>query len=488
MAGRPSVIRADRPADVRLQTRRRPGATVPNGTVRDLLAMPSDSIRWAVRPNRLDPGVGEADLHRVGGRQQPAHDLGGELPPPDLLRALTPFLTESVELVDRQGCVRWRLGPRDCILGQGDRAGASIFTHVHPDDLPRMLEFATAVLGSEPGWRGGLPTRLQHVDGTWRTYAVEVVNRLDDPTLDGIVVKTRELPAGLVDFEPNELELDDTAMAESIAEAVPIALVVLDRHGRMEYANHAARSTCDLPPGPTHGRYLPDLAVEADRSALARAVTDLLAHHGSRTVVFASRGWQGRGDLRQIEARLLARGLADRPSTIIVTLEDVTERRREEEDLRRRANYDPLTGLLNRAALLDEMEARLARGPLTAIYCDLDGFKSVNDTYGHASGDELLVEVAKLLTSVARASDAIGRLGGDEFVVVCDGLTEPHATSLVARLGETFDAGLGVRISVGVAGSPAGGSAAELLARADRAMYDDKRRLHGSGGDRPAAR
>ena len=148
-----------------------------------------------------------------------------------------------------------------------------------------------------------------------------------------------------------------------------------------------------------------------------------------------------------------------------MTLEDVTERRREEADLRRRANYDPLTGLLNRAALLDEMEARLARGPLTAIYCDLDGFKTVNDTYGHAGGDELLVEVAKLLTSMARSTDAIGRLGGDEFVVVCDGLTKPHTTNLVARLGDAFDAGLGVRISVGVAGSDEGGSAADLLAR-----------------------
>jgi PAS domain S-box-containing protein len=265
------------------------------------------------------------------------------------------YLTEAVELVDREGTVRWRLGPPRGVLGHGDRAGESVFTHVHPDDLQRMLEFATAVLGSEPGWRGGVPARLRHSDGTWRTYAVEVVNGLDDPTLDGIVVRTRELPTGPAALESDDLEVDEEAMAESIAEAVPIALVVLDRYGRMEYANQAARATCDLPAGPTHGRYLPDLAVEADRPALARAVTDLLAHHGSRAVVFSSRGWQGRAAVRQLEARLLARGLAERPSTIIVTLEDVTERRREEEDLRRRANYDPLTGLLNRAALLDEI-------------------------------------------------------------------------------------------------------------------------------------
>jgi len=444
--------------------------------------MPSDSIRWADRPNVLDLRDGAADLRGVEG-QRPPRDLGGDLPPPELLRAMTPFLSEAIELVDRQGRVRWRLGPPDGVLGHGDHPGDSIFSHVHPDDLPRMLEFAAEVLGSTPGWRGSLPSRLRHADGTWRTYSVEVSNCLDDPALDWIVVTTRELPTGPVAVDPGDGDLDDEAITESIAEAVPFALVVLDRHGRMEYANHSARTTCDLPPGPTHGRYLPDLAVEADRAVLARAVTDLLAHHGSRTVIFSSRGWQGRGDLRQIEAHLLARGLADRPSTIIVTLEDVTERRREEADLLRRANYDPLTGLLNRAAVLEEMEARLARGPLTVIYCDLDGFKSVNDTYGHAGGDELLVEVAKLLTSMARSTDAIGRLGGDEFVVVCDGLTKPHTTNLIARLGDAFDAGLGVRISVGVAASGEGGSAADLLARADRAMYDDKRRVRGAEPD-----
>ena len=79
---------------------------------------------------------------------------------------------------------------------------------------------------------------------------------------------------------------------------------------------------------------------------------------------------------------------------------------------------------------------------------------------------------------MARSNDAIGRIGGDEFVIVCDGLTRPHTTNLIARLGDALDVGLGVRISVGVAGSRAGGSATDLLARADRAMYDNKRRIN----------
>ena len=389
---------------------------------------------------------------------------------------MAPYLSETVELVDRDGRVRWRLGPPAGILGHGARAGGSVFDHVHPDDLGRMLEFGTAVLASPPGWSGTIPARLRHADGSWHSCAIDVINRLDDPELDGVIVKTRMVPTATVTEKIDDLELADDVIAESIAEAVPVALVILDRYGRMEFANQVARTVCDLPPGPTQGRYLPDLAVEPDRPALARAVNDLLSHLGSRTLVFATRGWQGRGELRLVEARLLARGVAERPSTIIVTMEDVTERRREEDDLRRRASSDPLTGLLNRAALLEEMEARLALGSITAIYCDLDGFKSVNDTYGHAGGDEILVDVAELLRSLARSTDAIGRLGGDEFVIICDGLERPHTLNLVARLDDAFDAGLGVRISVGVAGGRAGGSAADVLARADRAMYANKRR------------
>jgi diguanylate cyclase (GGDEF)-like protein len=94
-------------------------------------------------------------------------------------------------------------------------------------------------------------------------------------------------------------------------------------------------------------------------------------------------------------------------------------------------------------------------------------------------GDQLLVDVAKQLTSLARSSDAIGRLGGDEFVIVYDGLSRPDATNLIARLGDALDESLSVRISVGVADSHAGGSAADLLARADQEMYENKRRQRG---------
>ena len=391
---------------------------------------------------------------------------------------LASYLNDTVELLDGSGRVLDRLGPDVGVLGQrpgGPASGATI----DPDDLPRLLAFRAAALSSLPGWRGELAYRIRTAEGV-SAFAVDVINQTDDPELPGLVATTRSLATG--PREPNTVvDLTDATFGGSLAEAVPMALMVLDAHGRMEFANQAARALCDLPCGPTEGRFLPDLAIESDRSTVTIAVRELMRHLGSRIVVFATRGWQGRGDLRLVEARLLARGQAGNLSAIVVTLDDVTERRREEDDLRRRASSDPLTGLLNRAALLEEAEARLASGPVTAVYCDLVGFKAINDTFGHAWGDDLLVEVATLLTSLARSTDAIGRLGGDEFVILCDGLSQAHTATLVARLDAAFDAGLGVRISVGVASSRTGGSATDLLALADRAMYAHKRRTALSG-------
>ena len=126
--------------------------------------------------------------------------------------------------------------------------------------------------------------------------------------------------------------------------------------------------------------------------------------------------------------------------------------------------------------------------PVAVIFADLDRFKLINDRFGHAAGDLVLVEVARRLKEALRAGDSVSRLAGDEFVIVCDGLAKAHTTNLVARLGDALVAGLGIRISVGVADSRQGGSADDLLARADRAMYEDKRGIRRRLTDGPQPR
>ena len=161
--------------------------------------------------------------------------------------------------------------------------------------------------------------------------------------------------------------------------------------------------------------------------------------------------------------------------------------RSQAERLTHAAEHDPLTGLANRAAFLRALEQRLeasrrSRTPLTLFFVDLDDFKPVNDTHGHAVGDELLRAFATRLRAGVRESDVVARLGGDEFAVLVGGLGQqealPLARALVERISQPYAVRqLSVRVSacIGVAGYPeAGATAQALLEAADGAMYRAK--------------
>ncbi|GIF18440.1 diguanylate cyclase (GGDEF)-like protein [Actinoplanes tereljensis] len=159
-----------------------------------------------------------------------------------------------------------------------------------------------------------------------------------------------------------------------------------------------------------------------------------------------------------------------------------TARREAERALHRLATSDALTGLPNRAACVDRIDQELRTDPaeLAVLFCDLDGFKPVNDRLGHAAGDDLLVAVADHLQAGLREDDLVSRFGGDEFVVICRGPGAVEAMSdrirgLVGR--ELVAAGEKVRIgvSVGVAHAVPGDRTDDVLTRADMAMYEAKK-------------
>ncbi|RFA26984.1 hypothetical protein CAI21_15585 [Alkalilimnicola ehrlichii] len=152
------------------------------------------------------------------------------------------------------------------------------------------------------------------------------------------------------------------------------------------------------------------------------------------------------------------------------------------------ANYDTLTGLPNRNLLQDRLQQALSRARrhnyrVAVLFCDLDGFKAVNDTAGHEVGDRLLVTVAKRLQASLRDQDTVGRLSGDEFVVVLEDVTDRNAAErVVEELQRSLDEGISidefdfmVSASIGLALYPDDGKEADaLLRRADYAMYSRK--------------
>jgi diguanylate cyclase (GGDEF)-like protein len=154
------------------------------------------------------------------------------------------------------------------------------------------------------------------------------------------------------------------------------------------------------------------------------------------------------------------------------------------------ATHDQLTGLANRQLLQQSMEEAIAEAermgePLSLVFLDIDGFKSVNDRLGHAAGDTVLRDLAERLRTAIRADDILGRMGGDEFVVICPHADARAAASIAERLrlfsGQDIEAGavpLSVSASIGVAtyrpDADARPTAEELLGRADAAMYESK--------------
>jgi diguanylate cyclase (GGDEF)-like protein len=168
------------------------------------------------------------------------------------------------------------------------------------------------------------------------------------------------------------------------------------------------------------------------------------------------------------------------------------ERRRMNELLVHRALHDPLTGLANRRLLMNRLDQAIRRGKrndtrVAVIFVDLDGFKRVNDSMGHAAGDALLIELGERFVQRLRDSDTAGRLGGDEFAFACEDLHDEHeathiAERLVGACAEPFrhqGQEVPIRASVGIAVESAVATDAEqLLRQADEAMYRAK---HGKG-------
>jgi diguanylate cyclase (GGDEF)-like protein len=145
----------------------------------------------------------------------------------------------------------------------------------------------------------------------------------------------------------------------------------------------------------------------------------------------------------------------------------------------------PLTGLDSRAHVHtvapDEHDEDSGKG-LAVLFCDLDGFKSINDRFGHHTGDAVLIEVARRLTSAVRDGDTVARLGGDEFVVLADGLAPADAADLTVRLRNAIIPpirvdGRAVRVgaSFGIGWAGCGMTAEEVLHSADQRMYVEKR-------------
>jgi len=274
---------------------------------------------------------------------------------------------------------------------------------------------------------------------------------------------------------------------QAIVETAGVGLGLVDAHGVVCYVNPWLAERIGRPAEQLVGRSVLDLldpaGQAAGRAGLARRRTGRTDRY---LVEYRCPG----GDLRQLQViGAPLRGGDGIVTGSVIVVADETARCRAEAELTRLAVTDALTGLPNGAALHDRLGQALARrrrqqNVLAVLFLDLDGFKTVNDRFGHAAGDQVLREVAARLAAALRPGDTVSRLGGDEFVVVCDELPDPSeadeiANRLHAALAPTFtvhgeQVRLRASVGVAVAATDQPVDPRELLHAADQAMYRAK--------------
>lgn len=303
-----------------------------------------------------------------------------------------------------------------------------------------------------------------------------------------------------------------------------------DQHGRLLRTNDALCRLLGRPASAMRRYSFADLVHPEDVGTLLRTSAE-----GGRAEIRL-----GRRDGSYVWVSLrnsVVADTADGPRFLLTHVEDIEDRKRHELQLAHRASHDALTGLPNSAELRARLSSRLCERPhaayatdiealdaaydtdrtfhsdgfdfdavgtrpydhhvhivapddeiddgakgLAVLFCDLDGFKSINDRFGHQTGDAVLVEVARRLTTGVRDGDTVARLGGDEFVVLADGLGAADAADLAVRLRNAIIlpirvGGRGVRVgaSFGIGWASCGMSVEEVLQSADQRMYIEKR-------------
>lgn len=276
------------------------------------------------------------------------------------------------------------------------------------------------------------------------------------------------------------------ALARAVVSSAAEAIWIVEPGGTIRSANAAAVAMVGRPEADQLGTSLAELAAPGSRDALMAAVTGGTRAGGVEAVVVRSDGTR--------VPVLVSTAPVENPDEPLLTVlaRDISDRKRFEDELARTARTDPLTGLPNRRAALDVLARHLGDtrgGPVAVVFCDLDGFKQINDTFGHARGDQILCEVARRFEAVVRATETLCRLGGDEFLVVLRTGDLGTAVGVARRLAATLDGpvplsedGESVRLtgSFGVAVARTGDDPLSVIGRADIALYRAKAAGDGS--------
>jgi diguanylate cyclase (GGDEF)-like protein/PAS domain S-box-containing protein len=357
-----------------------------------------------------------------------------------------------------------------------------ILDQVHPDDLERVQ---VASAGANAGGRVSFEARYHCKDGSYRWLEITARPLLDaDGTVIGKVGSCRDVHSEVEAWHALERSEERFRMA---MESAPSGLAVLALDGSFIEVNAALCTMLDHDQEWLMQHDLFTVTHPADEGR-ARRLRDTVLEGGPPTVSEEVR--LVRSDHAVVWAQFGLGLLRDEdgiPMSLVAQFINVTEAHESREALRFMATHDSLTGLLNRRELLVQMSMMLAHprrsgARMAVLFADLDGLKAVNDSFGHAAGDILIVEAGRRIDAQVRDEDLTARIGGDEFVVVLPEIGSiDDALAVADKIHRAFDraahvAGeqVHVGVSIGIAVSRTGDDATALLRQADTALYRAK--------------
>lgn len=433
----------------------------------------------------------------VTGRVSTWRDLTGEVATRRLLaqretefRQIAEHAADVVFRMDHNDTITWASASSVNALGYlpRDLIGRDPKAWVHHADLAALHNFAHSL---EPNAPGRLTVRARCADGEYRWFAAIATRIVDaDGELASIIVGMRNIDGEVRAVEALARSEEQFRLAMASA---PSGMAVVEHGGRFAQVNNSLAAIVGQSVGWLQRHGLRDIVHVDDWpviEALQRRLTssDLTAGIEEIRLVHAD------GTTVRAETSLAALR-SDQGSVIsfVAQFIDVTQAREAQAALHHAATHDPLTLLGNRRGLSEELGRVLGRIPRTGtrigiLALDLDGLKPINDGFGHATGDQVLVSVGQRLRAAVRRDDPIARVGGDEFVVVLVGV---HNHEQVAHLAEKIrnelsreivvdDVPVRVTVSIGAVLAEEEEAASSLLRRADAALYEAKQ----SGRDR----
>ncbi len=352
---------------------------------------------------------------------------------------------------------------------------------VHPEDA-YILQ---GVITEPKRFDGPVELRFIHRNGSTCWLEMRIVPVLDHA---GQVVAVEGVARDISERRRAEQSLRESETRfRSLIQHISDVITVVDVDGRIRYHSPSIQRVLGYDPDALTGHEAREIVHPDDLPSLQAFFRRALDNQAAGSPL-ELRIRHHDGAWRHVESYAVA--LLDEPGVrgIVLTSRDVTERKQFEEQLTHLAFHDALTGLPNRALFLNRLEHALARaerreGAVAVLFLDLDRFKVVNDSLGHAAGDELLATVARRLRGCLRPSDTLARFGGDEFTVLLEHISRPtDAASVAERIIETLSAPVSIAghevvatASVGIVLNTDGHRhPADLLRDADLALYQAK--------------